>query len=68
MQVSNAVDMSVLVQKIQEERAAVALNIFLNRSVTENSISDLQKYVNNGLDITRFNLFSVGDLGKSRFR
>ena len=30
-QIGNAVDLSILVQRLQEERAAVALSSFLNR-------------------------------------
>lgn len=57
-QVSNAMDLSTLVQKIQEERSAVALNIFLKRSATDD-LQDLQKYVTNGMDIRRFTLIQV---------
>ena len=58
-QVNQAVDLSLLVEKLQDERAAVALNIFLNRTSGENSISDLQKYSRNEMNITRFNLMTV---------
>ena len=51
-------DLSTLVQKIQEERSAVALNIFLKRSATDD-LQDLQKYVTNGMDIRRFTLIQV---------
>ena len=33
VQVGSAVDLSILVQRLQEERAAVALSAFLNRNV-----------------------------------
>ena len=59
-QVNQAVDLSLLVEKLQDERAAVALNIFLNRTSGENSISDLQRYSRNEMNITRFNLMTVG--------
>ena len=54
-----AVDMALLVEKIQDERAAVALNIFLNRSSGEESIQELQQYSRNQMNISRFNLMSV---------
>jgi hypothetical protein len=57
--VSDAVDLSILLQCLQEERAAVAITIFLNRPATVDSIQDLQQYVSNGLDITRFTLSKV---------
>ncbi len=56
---SDAVDLSILLQCLQEERAAVAITIFLNRPATVDSIQDLQQYVSNGLDITRFTLSKV---------
>ena len=59
IQVTQAVDLSLLVEKLQDERAAVALNIFLNRTSGENSISDLQKYSRNEMNLTRFNLMTV---------
>ena len=58
-QVTQAVDLSLLVEKLQDERAAVALNIFLNRTSGENSVSDLQKYSRNDMNLTRFNLMTV---------
>ena len=61
-QVTQAVDLSLLVEKLQDERAAVALNIFLNRTSGENSISDLQKYSRNDMNLTRFNLMTVSVL------
>ena len=57
--VSDAVDMSILLQCLQEERAAVAITIFLNRPSSVDNIQDLQHYVSNGLDITRFTLTQV---------
>ena len=54
-----AVDMALLVEKIQDERAAVALNIFLNRSSGEEAIQELQQYSRNNMNISRFNLMSV---------
>ena len=39
-------DLSNLVQKAQEERSTVALNIFLERSATDD-LKDLQQYVPN---------------------
>ena len=62
-QVGNAVDLSILVQKLQEERAAVALSAFLNRSNAMNSNDDLKPYVLNKLDISRFTLLKVFFLG-----
>ena len=58
-QVSDAVDLSVLLQCLQEERAAVAMSIFLKRPVNSDNIDDLQHYVTNGADITRFTLTKV---------
>ena len=51
-------DLSNLVQKIQEERITVALNIFLARSPTDD-MQDLQKLVSNKMDIRRFTLMQV---------
>ena len=51
--------MALLIEKIQDERAAVALNIFLNRSSGEESINELQKYSRNQMNISRFNLMAV---------
>lgn len=59
IQISDAVDLSVLLQCLQEERAAVALSIFLNRPPNVDNIQDLQALVSNGLDITRFTLTQV---------
>ena len=58
-QVSNAVDLSILVQRLQEERAAVALEAFLNRSDALDDLSNLQVYSMNGMDISRFTLLKV---------
>merc|ERR550534_1461969 len=46
-QVGNAVDLSILVQRLQEERATVALSAFLNRSNSMDSMNDLQPYALN---------------------
>ena len=51
--------MALLVEKLQDERAAVALNIFLNRSSGQESIGELQKYSRNDMNITRFNIMTV---------
>ena len=59
IQVRNAAGLYVLVQRLQEERAAVALNIFMNRTSVENTVDDLQKYVTNGLNISKFSLRNV---------
>ena len=45
--------------RLQEERAAVALSAFLNRSNSMDSMSDLQPYALNGMDISRFTLLQV---------
>jgi hypothetical protein len=60
--VSNAVDLSNLVQKIQDERAAVALNIFLDRPPSDD-LQDLQQMVSNHVDLKRFTLSKVGGVG-----
>lgn len=57
-QITQAVDLALLVERLQDERAAVALNIFLNRTSGENSIQELQKYSRNEMNITRFNLLT----------
>jgi CHASE2 domain-containing sensor protein len=58
IKVSNAVDLSNLVQKIQDERAAVALNIFLDRPKSDD-LQDLQQMVSNHVDLKRFTLSKV---------
>lgn len=57
-QVSNAVDLSNLVQRLQEERASVALNIFLELSPTDD-LSGLQALVRTDMEISRFTLIKV---------
>jgi hypothetical protein len=52
------VDLSNLVQRLQEERVAVSLNIFLKRSASDD-LQDLQHLVKNGIDIRRFTLIQV---------
>ena len=61
-QIGNALDLSVLVQKLQEERAAVALAAFLNRTNAIDTMEDLQIYVLNDLDISRFTLLRVSEI------
>ena len=61
-QIGNALDLSVLVQKLQEERAAVALAAFLNRTNAIDTMEDLQIYVLNDLDISRFTLLRVSKI------
>ena len=58
MQVSNAVDLSNLVQRIQDERAAIALNIFLDRPVSDD-LRDLQLMVSNNVSLRKFTLQNV---------
>ena len=58
-QIGDALDLSILVQKLQEERAAVALAAFLNRTNAIDTMADLQQYVLNDLDISRFTLLKV---------
>lgn len=57
-QVSSAVDLSNLVNRLQDERISVALNIFLKRSPNDD-LQDLQKLVTNKVDIRRFTLLQV---------
>ena len=57
-QVSNAVDLSNLVQRIQDERAAIALNIFLDRPVSDD-LRDLQLMVSNNVSLRKFTLVKV---------
>ena len=54
----NAVNLSSLVQKIQDERAAVALNIFLDRPPTD-QMTDLQQMVDKDVLLRRFILSNV---------
>ena len=49
-----AIKLSELVQKLQEERASVGLEIFVTNSDELEVLQDLQKYVSNGLNITKF--------------
>ena len=58
-QIGNAVDLSNLVQRLQEERAAVALSSFLNRTEGVETMKDLQPYALNGLDIASYTLLRV---------
>lgn len=58
-QIGNAVDLSILVQRLQEERAAVALSSFLNRTDGVETMADLQPYALNGLDIASYTLLRV---------
>ena len=51
--------MALLVERLQDERAAVALNIFLNRTSGQESIGELQKFSRNDMNITRFNIMTV---------
>ena len=55
---SSAVDLSNLVQRLQDERIAVALNIFLERPPLDD-MRDLQKYTSNDVKITKFTLLNV---------
>lgn len=58
MQVDDAVGLSTLIHKIQDERAAVALNIFLDRPPTD-QMADLQMLVDKDVDLGRFILSNV---------
>ncbi len=60
-QVSSAVDLSNLIRRLQDERMAVALNIFLNRK-PDDDLKDLQKYIMNDINIVRFTLLQVREL------
>ena len=57
--------LSVLITRLQEERAAVALNIFINKTNTggsalDSQLGDLQKYVKtDGMNISQFSLSQV---------
>ena len=52
-------DLSNLVQRIQDERAAIALNIFLDRPVSDD-LRDLQLMVSNNVSLRKFTLVKVG--------
>ena len=58
LQVDDAVGLSTLIHKIQDERAAVALNIFLDRPPTD-QMADLQMLVDKDVDLGRFILSNV---------
>jgi len=58
IQIQQAVDLALLVERLQDERAAVALNIFLNRTSGQESIGELQKFSRNKMNITRFNIMT----------
>ena len=51
-------DLSNLVQRIQDERAAIALNIFLDRPVSDD-LRDLQLMVSNNVSLRKFTLVKV---------
>ena len=58
--VDHVVRLSSLIQRLQEERAAVALNLFINRTSSLDTLNDLQAYVKTpGWDITRFSYRKV---------
>ena len=54
-------DLSNLVQRIQDERAAIALNIFLDRPVSDD-LRDLQLMVSNNVSLRKFTLVKVREL------
>ena len=58
-QVRRSVELALLVERLQDERAAVALNIFLNRTSGQESVAELQKFSRNELNITRFDIITV---------
>ena len=60
MQVDDAVGLSTLIHKIQDERAAVALNIFLDRPPTDQMV-DLQQMVDKDVTLRRFILSNVSE-------
>ena len=45
LQVLHVVRLSKLIQSLQEERASVALNMFINRTSSLDTLDDLQQYV-----------------------
>jgi len=58
--VDHVVRLSTLIQDLQEERASVALNMFINKTSSLDTLDDLQKYVKvDGFDINQFSLKSV---------
>jgi hypothetical protein len=58
IQVRRSVELALLVERLQDERAAVALNIFLNRTSGQESVAELQKFSRNELNITRFDIIT----------
>ena len=60
--------LSRLVQSLQEERASVALNMFINRTSSLDTLDDLQQYVKiEGLDIKEYSFRKVKTENKSDF-
>ena len=60
--------LSRLVQSLQEERASVALNMFINRTSSLDTLDDLQQYVKiEGLDIKEYSFRKVKTDNKSDF-
>ena len=59
-QIQHVVRLSALIQRLQEERAAVALNMYINRTSSLDTLDDLQKYVDiNGINMTKFSYRKV---------
>ena len=59
VKIDEATKLSFLVQRLQEERAAAALNIFIYRASNVDDTSDLQPYVKNGLNISLYTIKTV---------
>ena len=60
-QVRNALDFAVLTRRLQEERASVALNFFINRRDGLEKVEDLDNYVVQNLDPEFLSYFKMAN-------
>ena len=58
-QIDAAIKLSVLVQRLQDERASVALGIFVLRTTNVAEMKDLQQYVDNGINVSHYDNIAV---------
>ena len=59
VKIDDAVQLQGLVSRLQEERAAVTLQTFVNKTMIVDDVSGLQQYVENGLNISRYDTKTV---------
>ena len=57
--IDSAIKISQLVQLLQQERSAVAIYNFHSGTSNVNNASSLQKYVENGVNISRYTMVAV---------